>query len=131
MRLAIALLTLAALVAGCGSMQGPSGTAGNLDKHYLITYEEIKASRMPGGNAYDLIAQLRPSFLRVRGPASASDLTPVQAMVYLDGVRYGKLESLKTLNIEQIREIEFINASDATTRYGTDHLGGAILIHTR
>ena len=71
------------------------------------------------------------SFLRTRGATSLQDLTPVQAVVYLDGVRYGKLESLRTLNIDEIREIEFISAGDATTRYGTDHLGGAILIRTR
>ena len=52
-------------------------------------------------------------------------------MIYVDGVMYGKLESLHSLNIEEIREIEFISAGDATTRFGTDHLGGAILIRTR
>lgn len=55
----------------------------------------------------------------------------MRAVVYLDGVRYGRVESLRNLNLEEIREIEFIDAGDATTRFGTDHLGGAILIRTR
>ena len=32
---------------------------------------------------------------------------------------------------DQIQRIEYINAADATTRYGTDHVGGALLIKTR
>jgi hypothetical protein len=35
------------------------------------------------------------------------------------------------MSADYIREIHYINASDATTRFGTDHVGGAILITTR
>ena len=131
MRLAVGAMMFSALVAGCGAASGPPKSTSPFGNKNLITYEEIKAAKTPGGNAWDLLAQIRPSFLRTRGATSLQDLTPVQAVVYLDGVRYGKLESLRTLNIDEIREIEFISAGDATTRYGTDHLGGAILIRTR
>jgi hypothetical protein len=129
-RAAVALICL--LLAACGSVRpesSPTGFAG--DKRNIITYEEIKAAKTPGWSAWDLIAQTRPNFLRSRGATSLRDPTPVRAVIYLDGVMYGKLESLRTLNVEEIREIEFISAGDATTRFGTDHLGGAILIRTR
>ena len=124
------LITL--MVASCTSGQGPaSSTSTQLDRRNLITYEEIKAARTPGWSAWDLIAQMRPTFLRARGTTSLRDPSQVRAVVYVDGILYGKLESLRNLNIEEIREIEFINSGDATTRFGTDHLGGAILIRTR
>ena len=120
------------LLAACGSARSASSPTGFVgDKRNLITYEEIKATKTPGWSAWDLIAQTRPNFLRTRGATSLRDPTPVRAVIYLDGVLYGKLETLRSLNIEEIREIEFISAGDATTRFGTDHLGGAILIRTR
>lgn len=126
------LAALLMVTAACGATRSAARSSaspfGNRD---LITYEEIKANKTPGWSAYDLIAQMRPHFLRSRGATSFRDPTPVRAVVYLDGVFYGKLDALKTLNIEEIREIQFINAGDATTRFGTDHLGGAILISTR
>ena len=96
----------------------------------VITTEEIDASRGSDRSAYDLIARLKPHFLRSRGVASLRT-GPTTAVVYLDGVLYGSLESLKTIGVESVRLIEFINAADATTRYGTNHVGGAILVQTR
>jgi hypothetical protein len=32
------------------------------------------------------------------------------------------------MNVDQVRRVEFINARDATTRYGTGHTGGVILV---
>ena len=129
-RAALALICLT--LAACGSVRPASSSAGFVgDKRNIITYEEIKATKTPGWSAWDLIAQTRPNFLRSRGATSLRDPTPVRAVIYLDGVMYGKLESLRSLNVEEIREIEFISAGDATTRFGTDHLGGAILIRTR
>ena len=120
------------ILVACGSAQPPThNPTGFFDKRYYIGYEEISATKTPGSNAWDLISQLRPSFLRTRGTASFRDMSQVGAIVYLDGIRYGKLESLRNLNIEEIRDIEFISAGDATTRFGTDNLGGAILIRTR
>ena len=131
MRPATGALVLLALVVGCSSAKGPPSPSGVFDKRNLITFEEIKAAKTPGGNAFELIERLRPAFLRSRGATSIVDLTPVRAKVSLDGVRYGELESLKSVNVEEIREIEFIDVGDATTRYGRGHPGGAILIRTR
>jgi len=128
-RAALALTCL--ILAACGTVKSKPYPTGFTFNRNLITYEEIKATKMPGWSAWDLIAQTRPNFLRSRGATSLRDPTPVRAVIYVDGVMYGKLESLHSLNIEEIREIEFISAGDATTRFGTDHLGGAILIRTR
>lgn len=132
MRLAAHAAALILLAAGCGSANtAQRSSASPFNNRDLITYEEIKAAKTPGWSAWDLIAAMRPHFLRSRGATSFRDLSPVSAVIYLDGVFYGKLESLKSLHIEEIREIQFISSGDATTRFGADHLGGAILITTR
>ncbi len=88
-------------------------------------------SKSPGWTAWDMIAHLRPEFLRTRGALSPRNPVPVRAEVYVDNMHFGNLESLKTLSAEQIVRVEYLNAGDATTRFGTGHMGGAILIQTR
>lgn len=123
-------LALGLVIGGCGSGRAPEAGYGFRNRN-VITYDEISMSRTGGTSAYDLIQRLRPEYLRSRGTSSLSNITPVTAVVYVDEVKYGQLESLRSLSADQIREVHYINASDATTRFGTDHVGGAILITTR
>ena len=126
----IIALALFLSVAACGSGPSPTGGLGFRNRS-ILTAEEIEASRAIGWTAYDLIAQLRREYLRSRGPSSLRSLAPVTAVIYVDDMRFGELESLRTISADQIRSIQYINAADATTRFGTDHFGGAILIHTK
>jgi hypothetical protein len=41
------------------------------------------------------------------------------------------LSQLRTLSVDQIEQMEFVSASDATTRYGTGHPSGIIEVTTR
>jgi hypothetical protein len=43
-------------------------------------------------------------------------------------VRHGDIQSLRSILIEEIAEVRFISASDATTRWGTGHAGGVIQV---
>jgi len=51
--------------------------------------------------------------------------------VYVDNISYGDLSSLSNLNATQISEIRFLNSRDATTVWGTGHMGGVILVTTK
>lgn len=51
--------------------------------------------------------------------------------IYVDNVSYGNVESLSNINATQIKEIQYIKATDATTRWGTGHTGGVILVITK
>jgi hypothetical protein len=97
----------------------------------VLLLDEIKGSRSLGATAYDLIAQMRPEYLRNRGTVSIKNSTQATAVVYVDGTKFGDLESLRNVSAEHIFRIDYLSASDATTRYGTDHVGGAILITTK
>ena len=126
----IIALALYIFVVACGSGPTPTGGLGFRNRS-VLTAEEIDASRSGGWTAYDLIARLRPEYLRSRGPSSLRTLAPTTAVVYVDDMRFGELASLRTFNTDQILFIQYLNAADATTRFGTDHFGGAILITTR
>lgn len=52
-------------------------------------------------------------------------------VVYQDGVRSGGSNTLESMPTIAVREIRFINAADATTRFGTGHPMGAILVTTK
>jgi hypothetical protein len=51
--------------------------------------------------------------------------------VVVDGVALGAIENLASVNAVTVREIRYIGATDATTRYGTGYVGGVILVTTK
>ena len=88
-------------------------------------------------DALEAIRQLRPRWLRGRGPSisidgSTGQLTAERGRVraYVDGIARD-LELLDMLETEDVASMRFLNASDATMRFGIGHAGGAILITTR
>jgi hypothetical protein len=99
----------------------------------VITDAEISSRASDATNALQIVQKLRPQMLRSRGLVSPNDVTGEASMprVYVDNVSFGNLESLANLNASQIKEIRFLNARDATTQYGTGHVGGVILVLTK
>jgi hypothetical protein len=51
--------------------------------------------------------------------------------VFVDGSPYGDMESLRGFRVENIQEMRYVNATDATIRYGGMYQGGVILITTK
>ena len=93
---------------------------------------EIEAAGVDLINAYDLVSRLRPSMLRMRnqtaGDASGSIMGPV---AYIDDIRLGDPELLRTVMRATVREIRYISATDATTRWGTGHSNGVVQVFTK
>jgi outer membrane cobalamin receptor len=85
---------------------------------------------MNATDAYDVVQRIRPEFLRQRGASSIQGGSQL-AVVYVDGVRRGGPEALRQLRATEVEEIRFVSGTDATTRYGTDHGGGAIEVRSR
>ncbi len=82
--------------------------------------------------ARQAIEQLRPQFLRVRGTTTLGNAQTADVIwVYFDGTRMGTVEVLNTIGVHEIREIRYLNPSEATNRYGTGHVQGAILVTRR
>ena len=118
------------LVSACGKGPGPTDGMG-IRNRSILTADEIDLEKAAAWTAYDVIARLRPEFFRSRGASSLQSIAPATAVVYVDEMRFGELDALKSMSAHQIFRVQYINAADATTRFGTDHLGGAILITTR
>jgi hypothetical protein len=135
------ILTLAATLAGaagCASSGSPAQAGepqtavvpaqSRARKDPTVITEQEIASR-PTLTARQIIEQLRPQFLRVRGTTTLGNAATQDVIwVYVDGTRHGTLEVLSNIAASEIREIRYLNPSEATNRYGTGHVQGAILI---
>jgi len=141
MRRAATLGAAAALVAvlgacgggGSASSGGGAQTAaaparGNPN---LILEAEIAAAGVTNG--LEAVQRLRPAMLRGRGGTSSRDNagSDLAVVVYVDGVRLGGPESLAQITALTIKDIRFLSASDATTRFGTGVPLGAIVVTTK
>ena len=51
--------------------------------------------------------------------------------VYVDEVRNGNQEVLRSMSLHAVDSIEYLNASSATQRFGTNHVHGAILVRRK
>ncbi|MBI2402053.1 MAG: TonB-dependent receptor plug domain-containing protein [Gemmatimonadetes bacterium] len=122
-RYAVAVLFVLALVVGVSAAEAQGRRNRN-----VITAEEIAKSS--AGDAYDLIRGLRPAWFVTRGVVSA-DPDAGGIVIYVDGIRQGYLSDLRSIPVERIQECRFLDARDATTRYGTGHPSGVIEITTR
>lgn len=117
-----ALVTLALGAGACGS-SGRSAPGSSLN-HDLITLQEIQQS--PAANAYDLITQVRPNWLRGRGTPSFRNRAVDLPVVYLGDRPQGPVDILRSFATASLAELRYINATTATTRYGEGHAGGVI-----
>ena len=129
-----AVLSVMVLTA-CGGARGatqPSLQSG------LITEEEL--ADVSTLTVWDAIQQLRPFMLR--GRVFTPRMIPTRREPYSsgqDGVRPSlilngllqDLSTLRTLSAGDVVGIRFISAADATNRYGTGFLNGAIEVTLR
>ena len=126
MRYLIYLLLLAAFIIECAPTKEMGSTRGS---RYIITAEEI--AETSANNAYEAIQLLRPNLLNRDVRRSVDMYSAAGVVVYLQGVKYGDKESLRTISALEIAEIKYLSKSEATMRFGSDHAGGAFLIKLR
>lgn len=109
----------------------------------IISQEEVDAAS--ASNVFELVQRLHPEWLRERGTQSFSEGDKVQGdvqgtsvtpglptiLVYQDNARMGGVEALRTIPIADVGTVQFLNAAQATYRFGIGHAHGVILITTR
>lgn len=138
MRARVVVVALVSMMSwGCSS----SGTAGKETgaarpasrQQDVITESEISSRANEASNALQIVQKLRPQMLRGRGRLSPNDTNGEASMprVFVDDVSYGTVDNLANITASQIREIRFMSATDATTKWGTGYMGGAILVTTK
>ena len=111
------------LTAGACASAGKAGSEGVKASSTRITKAEINATS--ASSAYDVVSQLHPDWLR----PSKSNLTGVLGstqsgstgvrqplvLVYLDGVRLGGIDQLRSLSAASVMSIEFVDANRVAT----------------
>lgn len=116
-------------VSACAS----AGAGGAVHRDYnVIAQDEI--TQQNGSNAFDVISHLRPNFLKTRGRTSIQtppSATSEYASVFLDSQYFGDLNSLRNIASINIKEIRYLPANEAVTRYGMQYGNGVIEIRTR
>ena len=115
--------TLALVAAGCVGHNAT--TSPGVDRNLLV--QDQFAGR-GFHSAYDVVEAMRSNWLTSRGPNSFQTSTEVQ--VYLDGVRMGGVETLRTIDVRPVTYIRYFDGIAATARWGLDHGAGAIYVST-
>jgi len=124
-------LLCAAAIVGLSACASTSG-GGRMKDYNVISQDEITAQN--GTNAFEVISHLRPQYLKTRGRTSIQGQPTVAseyASVFLDSQYYGDLNSLRNVAAINIREIRYLPANEAVTRYGMQYGNGVIEIRTR
>lgn len=129
----IILATLLLTACGGGSAASSAGATAGAPRPARGSANVIVETEISGGaarNALEVIQLLRPSMLRARNGATAEQ-PGMEIVIYLDGVRAGGRDALTAVPADRVKEIRFLNASDATTRFGTGHPLGAVMVTTK
>lgn len=119
------LLLAVWLVTGCASGQQTARTAPA--ERNVLTQQEIEQSQSI--TAYDMIRALRPRWLSERGVTSFRSNNPI--MLYVNDNRVGTIERLRDYAPRDLREARFLDATQATQRFGTGHRSGAVMLYLR
>jgi hypothetical protein len=111
----------------------PSQHPGQKD---AITQAEIRTVLSRSSTAYDIVRQLRPAML-LRRTVTGVEPTPSMmakelpgAHVHVDDVRVGPFDILSTIPAAAVASIEWLSATDASTRFGNGHTAGVIVVTT-
>lgn len=111
-----------AMTAAAAPKPGVKGSAN------VIVESEIPASGAQ--NALEVIQRVRPSMLRARNGTN-DETGVIDIIFYIDNVRAGERQALTSVLATNVKEIRYLAAPDATTRFGTGHPLGAILVTTK
>jgi outer membrane cobalamin receptor len=139
--LPFASAALCAALAACGPHRSrqPLDIVQTKPGHQVITEEAIRAS---GANtAWDVIRRAAPHIqvretrngqpARMWRRGQASILLNDAPLLFLDGVKVGDFRTLDMIPATTISQIEILTGIEGTTYYGTNAVGGVILVSTK
>ena len=125
-RFTLPALVLVTLGTGCSVATGGGVRTSPRSGGDELTGEEIRAST--ADNLYDAIRQMKPRWLRPRIPSSFSMPESVVPIVYVNNVQFGLIDALYSMHVNEVMHARYVSPADATTRFGTGHVGGAIMV---
>lgn len=128
----VALLLTAQLATACatgsttGSATGRPFVSGRATQGIVeVTRGDLSAAST-GASLYSAIRYLRPALLESTSDTRGVPMAVIPA-VYVNGVRAGDIEALRSIPSERVRRVEFLPADDRRP-YGFRYEPGAILV---
>jgi len=112
------------LTASCSTTTQQSGSQRSRN---VLTAEDFE--NRAEHNLYDLLARIRPNWLRPQGANLVSGTSPV--VVYVNNVRFGGVDALRDMTLDEVERVRFIDGTDAATRYGLNTDGGVLEVTTK
>lgn len=119
------LLLIALLGAGCVHR----ARLADVPNPNVITEDELRDAQ--GNTIYDVIAKLRPQYLRDRGPIALTGGARDVATVFLNTEEYGPIASLRDFPATDIEEVRYFSGIDAVTKFGRYYGTGVIQLISR
>lgn len=119
-RAVVLAVALAMGLVGCASSGGGSARPAGATSDRIVAAELEPLGQISPLRA---IERLRPGWLRTRSGDAIQ--------LHVDGARRSSLSDVESYQLSEIERIEYMSASDATTRFGTGYAGGVILVFTR
>jgi len=122
------LLLLLAFSFTLGACAGGAGPGARRSSSEALTEAEMQPDASQ--DLFTVIQRRRPRWLQNRSARTLQGQLGIAVIV--DGVRQqGSVEILRSMRTGDVEEVRYLNARDATTRYGTDMTAGAILVVTK
>lgn len=128
-RVGITLFSFVLFVGFLGACYPGRASSGSGASPNLIGNWELRD--LPDLTALEAIRRLRPNWLRAGSRPSIAVATGGNSRmpkVHLNGVPLQNLNELEQINAIDVREMRYLSGSDATTRFGTGYMNGAILV---
>ncbi len=118
------------IAAGCATSGGSGGEVGGRSpERDVLTEADLEG--MDQLSVYEAVRRLKPNWFRYRGQSVLVSPEREGLRVYLDGSFFGDAESVQAIMVQNIQEIRFLDARQATLRFGTGHTVGALLLTSK
>jgi hypothetical protein len=123
------LLLLFLVMTGAACATGTSGSGEPRSDRNMLQAADLEPLNQ--FTAWDAVQRLRPMWMRPGGIRNSANPAGHYPHLFVDGSPYGAMEALRSFRVENIQEMRYVNATDATIRYGGMYQGGVILISTK
>lgn len=126
--------------AGAPAAAAASGTAAPARRGNANLIVESEFTKVEAANLFEAIQRLRPAMLRGRGTTTLGTSNSDPGIgrpnlgtpeVFLDESHYGDVSALTNISVVSVKEVRFLNASEATTKWGTGYTSGVIQVITK
>jgi hypothetical protein len=123
-------LALGVVLSSCahGSRSNDATRSSSPPSTSVITRAEMEQAQY--ASLYEVVQALRGRWLQTRGPNTLLG-RPVEVQVFLDDLRMGGVDALRSLKTDNVASISFVDPVAAAQRWGGKYAQGTIVVTTR